>query len=293
MVHSVNILNELQAISPEVARIGRQLPYEVPAGYFEGLAAQVLQRVKAEEEPVPAVLQQAAVNPYSVPAGYFDELAGSILMRIKAEQTLTAQEELSVLSSLLSKLDKKLPFEAPAGYFAKLTENVVAGARAIDFVNEELENLSPVMAGLKDKQVYTVPAGYFEGLPGQVLDMVKKTAEPAKVVSIGQGRKVIRYAMAAAVIGIAVMAAWWFTGTKPGTATPDAVVAAKVDKIPEEELQSYLEEGSVVLPADLLAANSKPEIEAGDMSDLLQNVSDEEIQKYLEQNMLTRNTGTN
>lgn len=293
MVHSVNILNELQAISPEVARIGRQLPYEVPAGYFEGLAAQVLLRVKAEEEAMPVVLQQACANPYSVPAGYFDELAGSILMRVKAEQALTAQEELSVLSPLLSKLDKKLLFEAPAGYFAELTENVVSGARAIDFVNEELENLSPVMAGLKDKQVYTVPADYFDGLPGQVLDRVKKAAEPARVVSIGQGRKVMRYAVAAAVIGIVVMAAWWFTGTKSGTVTPDVAVAAKVDKIPEEELQSYLEEGSVVLPADLLAANTKPEIEAGDMTDLLQNVSDEEIQKYLEQNMLTRNTGTN
>ncbi|AXY77256.1 hypothetical protein D3H65_26175 [Paraflavitalea soli] len=291
MDHSVNILNELRAISPEVAAISRQLPYQAPAGYFENLPLQLLQLAR-EEEPLSTVLPKAVVNPYSVPAGYFDQLADTILLRAKAaEEALTAQEELSVLSPLLSRLDKKLPFEAPAGYFAELTDNVVSGAKAIDFVNEELENLSPVMAGLKDKQVYEAPVGYFEALPGQLLSRVKKDAEPAKVVALGFRRKVMRYAAAAALIGAVVTAAWWFTG-KPGASGPDIVVA-KVDKLSVTELQDYLEDEPVVMSADLLAINSRPELEANDMGDLLQNVSDDEIQKYLEQNMLTKNTGTN
>lgn len=292
MEHSVNILSELQAISPEVVRIGRQLPYEVPAGYFEGLAAQVMQRIREDEAALSPVLQQAAVNPYSVPVGYFDQLAGNMLARVKAlDGTLTVQEELSMLSPLLSKLDKKLPYETPAGYFSDLTDNVVSGAQAIDFVNEELENLSPLMAGLKDKQVYETPAGYFEALPGQIAGKVKNMHSPAKVVSIGFGRKLMRYAVAAAVIGVVAMAAWWFTGNT-GKADPGSVVS-KVNSIPTEELQSYLEEVPVAVPVALLATNSKPEIEVSDMSDLFQNVSDEEIQKYLEQNLLSKNTGTN
>lgn len=328
MDHSVNILNELRAISPEVAAISRQLPYQTPAGYFSTLAAQVLERIRAgeevlppalraarlnpftvpagyfenlplqllrlakEEEPVSAILQQAGVNPYSVPAGYFDQLADTILMRAKAaDDGLTAQEELSVLSPLMSKLDKKLPFEAPAGYFTELTDNVVSGAKAIDFVNEELENLSSVMAGLKDKQVYEAPAGYFEALPGQLLSRVKKAAEPAKVIPMGFRGKVMRYAAAAALVGAIIMGAWWFTGN-PGVSGPDSV-GAKVDKLSVAELQDYLEDESVAMPADLLAVNSKPELDANDVGDLLQNVSDDEIQKYLEQNMLTKNTGTN
>ncbi len=293
MEHSVNILSELQAISPEVALIGRQLPYEVPAGYFEGLAAQVMQRIREDEATLSPVLQQAAVNPYSVPVGYFDQLAGNMLARVKAlDGVLTAQEELSMLSPLLSRLDKKLPYEAPAGYFSDLTDNVVSGARAIDFVNEELENLSPLMAGLKDKQVYEVPAGYFEALPGQLADRVKNMHSPVRVVSIGFGRKLMGYAVAAAVIGVVAMAAWWFTGNTGKGAGPGSVVS-KVNSIPTEELQSYLEEVPVAVPVALLATNTKPEIEVSDMSDLFQNVSDEEIQKYLEQNLLSKNTGTN
>jgi hypothetical protein len=296
MEHSVNILSELQAISPEVARIGRQLPYEVPAGYFEGLAAQVMQRIREEEAALPPVLQQAGTNPYSVPAGYFDQLAGNILARVKASDNgLTAQEELSMLSPLLSKLDKKMPFQAPAGYFSDLSDNVVSGVQAIDFVNEELENLSPLMTGLKNKQVYEAPAGYFEALPGQVMDRVKKMNEPAKVISIGFGRKLMRYAVAAALIGIVAIGAWWFVGGKPGSGSIDEIGLAskEVDKLSTEELQSYLDEVPVAVPADLLAANTKPEIEESDMSDMLQDVSDEEIQKYLDQNLLSKNTGTN
>lgn len=328
MDHSVNILNELQAISPEVARINRQLPYQVPEGYFSTFAGQVLERIRAGEEVLPPVLRVAGINPYTVPAGYFeglpqqllllateeepesatlleaganpyeapagyfDQLANTILMRVKAaDDALTAQEELSVLSPLLSKLDKKLPFEAPAGYFADLTDNVMSGAKAIDFVNEELENLSPVMAGLRDKQVFEAPEGYFEALPGQVLSRVKKAGEPAKVVSIGFRNKLMRYAAAAAVVGAVITAGWWFAG-KPSSSGPDAV-ASKVEKISERELQEYLEDESVIMPVDLLAANNKPDLDANDMGDLLQNVSDEEIQKYLEQNLLTKHTGTN
>jgi hypothetical protein len=150
------------------------------------------------------------------------------------------------------------------------------------------------MTGLKNKQVYEAPADYFEALPGQVMDRVKKMNEPAKVVSIGIGRKLMRYAVAAAVIGVVAMSAWWFMGGKPDAGVINEVVASKeVDKLSTEELQSYLEEVPVAVPADLLAANTKPEIEEGDMSDLLQDVSDEEIQKYLDQNLLSKNTGTN
>lgn len=256
MEHSVNILNELEAISREVAQIGRGLPYTVPAGYFESLPGQLLEKVKAAEA--------AATSP---------------------------QEELAGLSPLLAGLSRKLPFAAPAGYFSELTEQVVSGAQAIEFVNEELENLSPLMSGLKDKQVYSVPAGYFEGLPAQVLRRAQQ-AVPARVVSLGTSRRMMHYAVAAVVAGIIALATWWLV-SPAGTGLPDAL-ATNVDKIPEDELQDYLEEQTAaVLPADQLAVNSRPELDDSDMHDLLQHVSDEEIQKYLELNLLTKHTATN
>ncbi|WP_315820108.1 hypothetical protein [Paraflavitalea speifideaquila] len=158
-------------------------------------------------------------------------------------------------------------------------------------MNEELENLPPVLAAIRNKPVFEAPAGYFEGLPDQILSRVTREGVPAKVVSIHFGRKLIRYASAAAVLGLVVMAAWWFTG-KQGTVSKNPVTA-KVANISEEELQSYLENTTVAVPVDLLASNGRPELDVSDVRDLLQNVSDEEIQKYVEQNLLTNQTGTN
>jgi hypothetical protein len=333
MNKSGNILNELQSISPEVARINGELPYEVPAGYFEGLAAQILERIKAEETSLPVVLQGvrvnpftvpagyfehlpeqllqrakaveevmapvlegASTNPYTVPVGYFEQLPEMLLKRVKAAEAATVQDEIAALSPLLSGLNKKMPFHTPEGYFTDLTDNAVSGAKAIDFVNEELENLSPVMASLKGKQVYEAPADYFDQLPGLLLDRVKAVQQPARVVSMSFGRKVMRYAVAAAVVGIVAMSAWWIVGNSDKGVTPSSdpmaqnekPVAPDVSKVSDDELQSYLEDQTTLPPADMLAVNTKTDIGANDMKDMLTDVSDEEIQKYLEQNTIVK-----
>lgn len=299
MNSSENILNELASISQEVARIDRQVPYLAPAGYFDTLAEQVLARIQAEEGSLPAVLQGIKANPFTVPAGYFDTLPETILKRIKAENAETAQDELSALSPLLSSLNKKMPFHTPAGYFADLTENVVSGNQAIDIVNEELENLSPLMANLKGKQVYEAPTGYFDALPGQLLSKVKNLQQPAKVVSMSFSRKVMRYAMAAAVVGLVAVGVWRLN-VPSGSTVPPAKEVAQVntpglDKVSDSELQDFLEDETTSLPGDLLAMNDKTQISANDMSDMLSVVSDEEIQKYLEQNTIVKlnKTSTN
>lgn len=290
MKHSVNILNELQEISPSLAEADCSLPYSVPAGYFSGLADQILHRIRSGEELLPPVLRAAAGHSYTVPAGYFDGLADNLLQRVKAEaESLSAAAELSSLSPLLSSIGKQMPFEAPAGYFAGLEESVVTGTKAIDFVNEALENQPAVLAGLKDKQVYSLPDRYFEQLPAAILSKVQTTSQPARVVAFG-ARRVVRYVAAAVVAGLIAMGAWWLAMP---TRTPDVAVANKVEKLSEDELQTYLETQSAPLPApDLLAVNLRPDIEPADLSDLLGNVSDEEIQRYLDQNLLTQ-TATN
>ena len=60
---------------------------------------------------------------YSVPVGYFDELASQVLNRIKAIEaaTQTPKEELENLSPLLSSLNKEMPFAVPKGYFEGLS----------------------------------------------------------------------------------------------------------------------------------------------------------------------------
>lgn len=367
MENRIYILNELREISPVVAGIGDHNPYKVPAGYFEGLAGQLLQRVggNASSPVLPATnnpyqvpqgyfegladqllkrvkgnetsslpLQQAKNNPYEVPAGYFETLAGKLLQkvkdnetalsaallqaknnayevpadyfnhlpavvfnRIKAEQAGNANDELEILSPLLSQIGKNTPFSTPAGYFGELTENAVAGAQAIDFVNGTLENLSPLMTSLKNQQVYEVPAGYFEQLPAQVLNVVK-AQQPAKVVSMSFTRRIMYYAAAAVVAGIIAAAGWMYMSNDDKTTGSEnaAVVAqTELDSISDEILEKYLENQTAAPAETATAVNyaGSAEIDANDMKDMLADVSDEDLQRYLEKYSITKDIITN
>jgi hypothetical protein len=274
-------------------------PYQVPQGYFEGLANTILQRIKADDNvTLSPALQQANNNPYEVPQGYFDNLPAAILNRVKATAADNASEELEILSPVLSQIGKKMPFSTPAGYFEELGENAVEGAQAIDFVNGALENLSPLMNSLKSVQVYEVPAGYFEQLPGQVLQAAK-AQQPAKVVSMSFTRRVIRYAAAAVVAGLIITAGWFYIGSNGGKKTGsnnNIVVASQVelDSLSDEMLVKYLE-NQTAAPAEtaIAATPAVDDLNANDMKDMLADVSDEDLQQYIEKYSTVKDIQTN
>jgi hypothetical protein len=97
---------------------------------------------------------------YQVPAGYFDSLATNILQRIKALEATTAAEELAYLSPLLAGISRQLPYTVPANYFASLDPGIAFYEEMN--AGEELEQLSPLLGGLAKKNPFTVPEGYFE-----------------------------------------------------------------------------------------------------------------------------------
>ena len=61
---------------------------------------------------------------YSVPEGYFDGLAASVLARIKGGDS--SQNELSQLSPFLAGISRKMPYAVPEGYFESTIENLSA-----------------------------------------------------------------------------------------------------------------------------------------------------------------------
>ncbi len=285
------ILDELKDISPFVAAIGNQLPYKIPQGYFDGFAVELILRIAIEEKAgIDPVLTINKDNVYQAPQGYFDSLAGNIMNRIKAQETNSAKEELELLSPLLGQIGKKNPFSSPEGYFNDFSGNIVAGVKAIDFVNEELENLSPVMLGLKDKQVYEVPLGYFDTTTAVILAKAKQQ-QPAKVISIGFGKRIMQYAAAAVVIGIIAISGYVISN-KPGNiagpvaSTNQGLDSAVVAKIPDQEMESFLNTNTSSL-ADISDDNT---VSDNDIKDLLADISDEELQQYLEQHGATPNS---
>ncbi|HUP14229.1 MAG TPA: hypothetical protein VM187_18535 [Niastella sp.] len=289
-----NMLQRVKAeevlLSPALQQASNN-PYEVPQSYFESLANNMLQRVKAEEAFSPA-LQQANNNPYRVPQGYFESLPLILLSRVKATAVDNVNEELEILSPLLSQIGKKMPFSTPAGYFNELGENAISGAQAIDFVNIELENLSPLMQGLKRLMVYEAPAGYFNQLPGQVMKAIK-AQQPARVVSMSLTRRVFRYAAAAVVAGLIVTAGWIYLGTGPAK-EGEIPEIAKLDSLSDETLQKYLE-NQLSTPAEtaIAATTTVEELDANDMKDMLADVTDEDLQVYLEKYSTVKNIQTN
>lgn len=120
-------------------------------------------------------------NIYAVPAGYFEGLADQVMNRIKALNSKSAKDELRYLSPLLSEVSKQTPYSVPAGFFQSLSEVVLK--RISEHENhqtgkEEIESLSPLLSSLKNKNPYSVPAGYFDTLKTEV------EKKETKVISI-------------------------------------------------------------------------------------------------------------
>jgi hypothetical protein len=109
----------------------------------------------------------SAENIYAVPAGYFEGLAVTMLNRIKAMNAANVVEELNYLSPRLNSFSKQNIYTVPAGYFENLSENVMLSIREgndYQTAKEEIENLSPLLSGLKKEMPYSVSQGYFDSI---------------------------------------------------------------------------------------------------------------------------------
>lgn len=295
------IVSELKELSPLLAQSSPYVPYQVPVGYFAELPEKILALVHSVNDGLP-ILEKVKQNPFNVPSGYFENLADSILEKVKAIEIGSPKDEIQALSPLLGKLDNKNPYHVPAGYFDELPGNVTDGAKAIELVNEALENLSPLMNSLKQKNVYEVPAGYFESLATEVLRKAKQQ-QPSRVISISFSRKIMRYAAAAVVAGVIVTAGWIYFKDPIVSPNPDGDVVTnpvkneakpiisdkEIKTISDEELLRFIETENNVTDETATTSSSTEEIEATDMKDMLVDVTDEELQQYIEETTLENN----
>ncbi len=269
MESRIDILNELRDISPLLAGISRENDlYEVPSGYFNELADRVILRIRAEQpEAANLVGQTGKQIPYSLPGNYFETFAEKMMARIHAGEADSAAKELEILSPVLSRIDKKIPFTVPAGYF-------------IDFADKIMERRSPWMTSLKDKQLYEVPQGYFEELPEKIMQRIKEPKQQAKVIPFRRSRTWLKYAVAAAVAGAIVTGGILVfnpSGSKPSNETVNSALA----KVSDEEILNYLDSHNVPL-TDSLNVTASLDPSENEAKDLLGDVSDAELQLYLD-----------
>lgn len=277
-----DIANELREIIPGAEWSGLT-PYmgEVPAGYFEQLPAQIMQKIHAEEiqdeliNTSPLLADVPKTVPFSTPAGYFEQLSTQILQKI------AVQEELEIISPLLSDVNKTASLSMPAGYFEQLPAQIMQKIA----VQEELENISPLLAGVSKEFPLSVPAGYFEQLPANVLANIKT----AKVVPM---RTYLKWATAACLIAMISAGTLFFMQHKQQVITPagnDYILADVSDQAIVDYLQTHMDAFDKEELLNLASLNAEaltvPLPETSEMSA-------EAIQNYLDNTGLLKENST-
>jgi hypothetical protein len=224
----------------------------------------------------------ATVRPqqvYTVPAGYFEGLANQVFSRIKALEAGNATDELSYLAPSLIPVSRHMPHAVPPGYFEGLAETLIRKIREqsdTQTAREELETLSPFLSGLKKTIPYAVPGGYFEGLG----ETRKRPA--AKMVSITH-RRWFRFAAAAVVTGLIAMTGLIYFSSRNAVDPVDqpyAWVKKSIKKVDKADIDSFVKLADEELSNQAAVASNpvKPE----EIKELMKDVSDQEIQDFLE-----------
>lgn len=113
MILNEDILNELNAISPIVAGVPYVNVFTVDAQYFSVIEAELNARISADEF-------YSSKESFTVPEGYFEGLGANILQKIKAGENNEVVAEMNGLSSLIAGISKENVYRVPEGYFAQL-----------------------------------------------------------------------------------------------------------------------------------------------------------------------------
>lgn len=222
MERSVDILNELNEISPLVAGICRGNVFTVPQGYFESIAHTLMICINNE----------FSGGEY-VPAGYFDDLSNTILSKIEG----TVLNELQELSPFMAGIKKINPFEVPANYFEMTPVDIAAQV--------EEENISLLLKDVNKLQPFEVPAGYFEQLAVNVLTKLREESG-AKIIAMPKRRNVIlKYAAAAVFTGLVTLGVYKYTGNGSVVNIETPVVTVMDEQKFEETLNSLNEDDIV------------------------------------------------
>jgi hypothetical protein len=233
----------------------------------------ILNELKELNSSLPGASNQ---NIYTVPAGYFEGLAGELMNRIRAMEAASAKEELSFLSPVLNDISRQMPYSVPNDYFISLAERAVINTKQT--ATEELESISPFLNALKKENPYAVPHGYFDtlGVP------VKADMPEIKVISI-TSRKWFRYAAAAVVTGLVVVAGLFIYSNQNDPGRSIARLEKKINKeiksSSDKELNEFLQYTDAGLDGTEKVSVS-PDSEA---KELLKDIPDSELKEFLEE----------
>lgn len=208
----------------------------------------------------PTIVNLGNQNLYFVPANYFDSLADSIVDYIK-----------------LSEVRGINPYSIPETYFDTLADSIIHKIRlsSSNEIYEELSEIAPLLTTVNKENVFSIPDNYFEKLS----DLV--TTTPAiKVIPVGNKiRRWVTYAAAASVLFIVATTSYLYINmhNRDGETL---TIEQRLARLKEQEIINYLKENDEITSGDIVPASVEEDTE---IQNMLQDASDEEIQKYLDE----------
>jgi len=201
-------------------------------------------------------------------------------------KTVSIQQELSSISQHVANLQKNTPFLIPSGYFESFH------GRLMDrLLNEsshlESAEISPLLRSLKDQNPYTIPEGYFDTLKVSVPE--PQAPVFAKMFTMGI---FARYAAAACMVGI-FAAVFFIANKKDGTPTALAQTESEIPPamVSPDAIALYLEEMDGIsfdedADNEVFATKSNllVDINSSIIKEILQEIPDNDISLYMDQN---------
>lgn len=225
-----------------------------------------------KEAGAATLLQANNGNCYSVPDDYFNNLsslamANIFISKLPAIVPYKTPENYfeNLPDNILDKINTaslQLPnrrqqdvFTVPEGYFDGFANSVIDKIKAQNDVRQELEEISPLLNTISKDNVYSLPETYFEEL--NPLTQAAKNKPSAKVVSMGsKSRRWINYAAAACISAVLFGSGYFLMSgdkTKPAQNTQQSSQSIAI-------------------------------AERADMQQQLADLSDSEIESYLNEN---------
>jgi len=196
MEDSNTIQTELQGLSALLAGLDKENLYALPQGYFEDLPEILLRQVKVLHHLNNDLDSSGSFA--NVPPGYFEQLAGNILDKIKAQSGDNIIIETPEISANLIALRNKTTYTLPSGYFEGFTISIANSIEELHYnAVEETSSISVLLGGVERKNLYSVPRGYFDNLAQQIH---AKVSPAAKVVTVSALQRFFKYAAAAIFI---------------------------------------------------------------------------------------------
>ncbi len=218
----------------------------------------------------PVLAEIKNVNIFSVPPSYFNNLAEDIIQNIN--QVYTRVNNFSSVT----------PYKVEEKYFDNLSNSILIKIRnqkkESSEVVDELNSIAPLLNTINKAPLFSLPKGYFEDFKVVPKSFIKPKA---KLVTITQNFS--RYSVAAVITALMVVAVYVITGKIDKGSEAQAVnVKSAVQNLRDEEIIEFLRKHSSL--SNTKDVSSQRKSPAPQFYESLKQMTDEEIQQYLQEN---------